>query len=76
MNDNAQRLYVELKNKKPVIVELAKMFYIEEISIRNNWFSNSKAIPEPYLPKVVEVLQNAIFEENKINDIEVNTEKP
>jgi hypothetical protein len=65
MKENIKKLYKQLIDKKGFNTVVAKEFGNQPQSVATNWFSNYWAIPEEYRPRVVEMLQNAILNQNK-----------
>lgn len=62
MEANIQKLF-NLLNKdqqKQVIKVLAEHYKREPISVRNNWFSGYKHIPEQYHTEILKILQRRI----------------
>tara|TARA_R110002020_G_scaffold264680_4_gene479382 strand:+ start:368 stop:583 length:216 start_codon:yes stop_codon:yes gene_type:complete len=69
MEDNIQTLFNRLdSNQQKVFVKVLADYYNKKpLSIRNNWFSNYKQIPNQYQEKVLSMLQNKI----KLNNITI-----
>ena len=62
MQQNIQQYQqtVSQELQKKSVDELVELFKEEAISIRNNWFSNYKEIPEKYHSEILTMLQKKI----------------
>jgi hypothetical protein len=62
MNENIQQLFSLLdSNQQKVLVKvLAENYDKKPLSIRNNWFSGYKQIPNKYQGEVLRILQRRI----------------
>lgn len=62
MNENIQQLFSLLdSNQQKVLVKVLADYYNKKpLSIRNNWFSGYKQIPDQYQPEVLRILQRKI----------------
>tara|TARA_R110002020_G_scaffold156449_1_gene338569 strand:+ start:2493 stop:2708 length:216 start_codon:yes stop_codon:yes gene_type:complete len=62
MNENIQQLFSLLdSNQQKVLVKvLAEHYDKKPLSIRNNWFSGYKHIPNQYQDEVLRILQRRI----------------
>tara|TARA_R110000824_G_C14853246_1_gene640344 strand:- start:394 stop:609 length:216 start_codon:yes stop_codon:yes gene_type:complete len=62
MNENIQQLFnlLDSQEQKLFIIVLSEYYSKKPLSIRNNWFSNYREIPEKYHKEVLTMLQRKI----------------
>jgi len=66
MIDNIKILHGQIHDKMAFNAMVAEDFKMEARSVANHWFCGYWAIPKSKQPRVVELLQNAIKEQNNI----------
>jgi|TARA_R100001377_G_scaffold35005_2_gene19300 hypothetical protein len=66
MDQNIQELFnlFDSSQQKEVVTTLARHYNKKPLSIRNNWFSGYKQIPDQYHDEVLKILQNGILIKN------------
>lgn len=65
MIENIKILYNQLHDKVAFVQLVAKEFDNKPQSIANNWFSRFWSVPDVHQPRVVELLQNTIANQNQ-----------
>jgi|TARA_B110000902_G_scaffold239325_1_gene287908 hypothetical protein len=62
MQQNIQQLFnlLDSQEQKLFIIVLSEYYRKKPLSIRNNWFSNYKEIPEKYHIEILTMLQKKI----------------
>lgn len=65
MIENIKSLWQQIENKTKFMEMAAEDLGRSPLTLRQHWFAHFWSIPEEHQPRVVELLQNAIKEQNE-----------
>ena len=65
MLDNLKKLVSEMDSKTNFVNEVSNFYGTSHKATMQNWFQGYWSIPEDKLPKVIEIAQNYLFNQNK-----------
>jgi len=66
-NETIQNLYQQLESKSDFIKDVSKSLKKKPGTLKNHWFSCFFSIPETYEDQVIEMLEDAVSNQNTSN---------